>query len=43
MFEDCESLYYVNNFQNFNTTYLKTIYNLFSKCSSLLYIDDIFN
>ena len=43
MFEDCKSLSAVHNFQNFNTKYLKTIYNLFYRCNSLLYIDDISN
>ena len=43
MFKKCESLSYVYNFQNFNTKYLKTIYDLFAKCNSLLYIDDISN
>ena len=37
MFRDCESLSSVYNFQNINTKYLKTIYDLFFGCSSLLY------
>jgi len=43
MFENCESLSSIYNFQNFNTKYLKTIYNLFYGCNSLLYIDNISN
>jgi len=41
MFEDCKLLYSINNFQNLNTKYLKTINDLFSGCNSLYYIDDI--
>ena len=29
MFKNCKLLSYVNNFQNFNTKYLKTVYDLF--------------
>ena len=43
MFRDCESLFSVYNLQNINTKYLKTIYDLFAGCSSLLYINDISN
>ena len=43
MFKDCESLSSVYNFQNINTKYLKTIYDLFYGCYSLLSIDDISN
>ena len=43
MFQDCESLSSVKNFQNINTNKLKEIYGLFSGCNSLLYIDDISN
>ena len=40
MFKDCESLTSV--FLNLKTKYLKTIYDLFYGCSSLLKIEDIF-
>ena len=43
MFKDCKSLSSVYNFQNLNTKYLRTIYDLFLICTSLLYIDDISN
>ena len=43
MFQGCESLYSVKNFQNINTNKLKEIDSLFEGCSSLLYIDDISN
>jgi len=43
MFKGCESLTSVINFQNINTKYLKTLYDLFNECNSLLYIDDISN
>ena len=43
MFRDCQILSSVYNFQNINTKYLKTIYQLFCKCSLLLNIDDISN
>jgi len=43
MFQDCESLFSVKNFQNINTKHLKTIYSLFERCNSLIYIDDISN
>ena len=43
MFRDCKSLISVRNFQNINTIHLKTIYDLFYGCISLLYIDDISN
>ena len=41
IFKECKSLYSVHNFKYINTIYLKTIYDLFYGCSSLLYIDDI--
>ena len=40
-FKDCKSLFSIYNFQNLNTKYLKTIFNLFNGCTSLKYIDDI--
>ena len=43
MFQDCESLVSVKNFQNINTNKLKEIHSLFEGCNSLLYIDDISN
>ena len=43
MFKNCISLYSVLNFHSFNTNYLKKIYDLFYRCSSLSYIDDISN
>ena len=43
MFRKCKSLSSVHNFQNINTKYLKTIYDLFYGCSSLLSIEDISN
>ena len=36
MFQDCESLYSVKNFQNINTNKLKEIYSLFEGCYSLI-------
>ena len=41
MFKDCESLSSVYNFQNLNTKFLNSIYDLFNGCCSLLNIDDI--
>ena len=43
MFKDCKSLTGVYSFQKLITKHLKTIYNLFYGCISLLYIDDISN
>ena len=43
MFQDCESLTSVKNFQNINTNKLKEIYSLFEGCHSLTHIDDISN
>jgi len=43
MFKECNSLISVINFQNINTKYLKTLYDLFNGCNSILYIDDISN
>ena len=43
MFKDCDLLYGINNFQNLNTKYLKTIYDLFSGCDSLYFIDELSN
>ena len=43
MFSNCKSLYSIHNFKNLNTKYLKTIFELFAGCNSLLYIDDISN
>ena len=43
MFKYCKSLSGVYNFENFNTKYLKTIYELFEGCDSLISIDDISN
>ena len=43
MFKDCDLLTSVQNLQNLNTKYLKSIKNLFDGCSSLLFIDDISN
>ena len=34
MFKDCKSLFCIYNFQNLNTKYLKTIYDLFYGCDS---------
>jgi len=41
LFEDCQKLCFVQNFQNLNTKYLKTLAGLFCGCHSLTYIDDI--
>ena len=43
MFKDCKSLSKVYNFENFNTKFLSSIFNLFEGCNSLIYIDDISN
>ena len=43
MFQDCKSLSSILNFKNLDTKYLKTIFNLFNGCSSLIYLDDISN
>ena len=43
MFKHCKYLFGVYNFQNFNSKYIKAIYDLFEGCNSLIYIDDISN
>ena len=43
MFRNCKSISSIYNFQTLKIKYLKTIHNLFDKCSSLLFIDDISN
>ena len=43
MFKNCNLLFGVENFHNFNTKYLKAICDLFEGCNSLVNIDDISN
>jgi len=43
MFSNCKLLNSIHNFKNLNTKYLKTIFELFAGCDSLLIIDDISN